>query len=41
MYGNIKIRIRKTYFYERHVNLMWYGRKWMKMGIKRDCRSFF
>jgi hypothetical protein len=40
MYGRIKIKINKVYFYGRHVDLVWYGKKRMKMRIKGDCGSF-
>jgi hypothetical protein len=34
MYGRIEIRIRETYFYGGHMDLVWYGRKGMKMKTK-------
>jgi hypothetical protein len=31
------IKIRRVYFHKRHVDLLWYERKGVKMKIKRDC----
>jgi hypothetical protein len=38
--GRISIKIRKAYFYGRHVNFVWYGRMRIKRRIKRDYGSF-
>jgi hypothetical protein len=40
MCGKMKIRIMRAYFYGRHVNLVWYGRRGIRMGINGDCGSF-
>jgi hypothetical protein len=40
MCERITIRIKRVYFHGRHVNLMWYERKGIKMKIKGDCESF-
>jgi hypothetical protein len=34
-----KIKIKKAYFHGRHVDLMWYGRKGIRMKIKGDYES--
>jgi hypothetical protein len=39
MCGRIMIKIRRAYFHRRHVDLLWYGRKGIRMKIKRDCGS--
>ncbi len=37
-----RIKIRRTYFYGRHVDLVWYGRREIiQRKIKGDCGSFF
>jgi hypothetical protein len=35
-----RIRIRRAYFYGKHGNLVWYGRKGIKIKIKMDYGSF-
>jgi hypothetical protein len=34
-----RIRIRRVYFYGRHVNLVWYGRNEIRMKTKGDSGS--
>jgi hypothetical protein len=33
------IRIKKAYFHGRHVDLVWYGKKKIRMNIKGDYES--
>jgi hypothetical protein len=42
MYKFIRnIKIRRAYFRERHVDIVWYGEKRIKRRITRDCGSFY
>jgi hypothetical protein len=40
MFARIRIRMRKVYFHGKHVDLVCYGKKGIKMRMKRDSRSF-
>jgi hypothetical protein len=40
MCGRIRIKMRKAYFHGKHMDLVWYGRKRIKIRTKRDCGSF-
>jgi hypothetical protein len=40
MCGRIRIKIRKVYFYGKHMDLVWDGRKGIKIRTKGDCGSF-
>jgi len=41
MCARIRIRMRKAYFHGRHVDLVWYGRKGIKMKYKGIVDHFF
>jgi hypothetical protein len=32
--------MKRAYFDSRHMDLVWYGRKGIRMRIKGDCESF-
>jgi len=40
MCGRIKIKIRRAYFHGKHMDLVWYGRKGIKIRTKGYCASF-
>jgi hypothetical protein len=40
MFTRIRIKMRKVYFHGKHVDLVWYGRKGIKMRMKGDFGSF-
>jgi hypothetical protein len=40
MCKRISIRIRKAYFYGRHVDFVWYGKRGIRSKMKKVCGSF-